>query len=83
MFIVLAVTLLLEHAAEDQIVTTVIQLTLLIYMLSSFVMSVHTVYRVGWFVATANTIGIILGYMVLVAGSLEAVTRFMTSGLLN
>ena len=83
MYIVFAVILLLEQAAEDLMVTMIIQWVLFMYMLASFVMSVHSVYRVGWLVATAKTIGIILSYAALVAGSLEAVTRFMMSGILH
>ncbi|MGI9222057.1 MAG: DUF3667 domain-containing protein [Woeseiaceae bacterium] len=83
LYIVLSVILLAEHAAEDHLVTTLIQQAILIYMLASFVISVHIVYRVGWFAATANAVGLIFGYLVLVAGSLEAVARYMTSGIFN
>lgn len=83
MYLVFAAILLLEHAAENHPVTTLIQQALIVYMLASFVISVHTVYRVGWFVATAKTIGVVLGYLLLVAISLEAVARYMTSGILG
>jgi hypothetical protein len=82
-YIVFALILLLELAAAELMLVMVIQLVLLIYMLTSFVISIHGVYRVVWLVATVKTIGILLGYVALVAGSIEAVTRVVMPGILN
>ena len=79
-YIVLALMLPLEQAANRLMLAMVIQVVLFIYMLASVVISIHHVYRVGWLVATAKAIGILLSYMVLIAGSFEAVTYFMMAG---
>ena len=79
-YIVLALMLPLEQAANELMLAMIIQLVLFIYMLASVVISIHHVYRVGWLVATAKAIGILLGYMVLIAGSFEAVSYFMMLG---
>jgi hypothetical protein len=79
-YIVLALMLPLEQAANELMLAMVIQVVLFIYMLASVVISIHHVYRVGWLVAIAKAIGILLGYMVLIAGSFEAVSYFMMLG---
>ena len=79
-YIVLALMLPLEQAANELMLAMVIQLVLFIYMLASFVISIHHVYFVGWLVATAKAIGILLGYMMLVGGSFKAVSYFMMPG---
>jgi len=79
-YIVFALMLPLEQAANELMLAMVIQLILFIYMMASVVISFHHVYCVGWLVATAKAIGILLGYMVLIAGSFEAVSYFMMLG---
>ena len=79
-YIILALMLPLEQAANELMLAVVIQSVLFIYMLASVVISIHHVYLVGWLVATAKAIGILLGYMVLIAGSFEAVSYFMMLG---
>ena len=79
-YIVLAFMLPLDRAANELMLALVIQSVLFIYMLASFVISIHHVYRAGWLVATAKITGILLGYMALIAGSFEAVSYFMMPG---
>jgi hypothetical protein len=71
-YLVLALMLPLEQAAANSLTAKVIQLLLFIYLLASFVTSLRRVYAVGWPVAAAKALGVLLGYMMLVAGSLEA-----------
>ena len=76
-YIVLALMLPLEEVASRRDPAMVIQSVLFIYLLVSFVVSLHHVYRVGWPVAAGKAIGILLAYMILVAGSFEAVSIVM------
>lgn len=76
-YIVIALMLPLEEPAAGVGLATVIQTVLFVYLLASFVISVQHVYRVGWLVAAGKTTAILLGYMGLVAGSLEAASYFM------
>jgi hypothetical protein len=79
-YIVLGLMLPLERAANELMLAMVIQVVLFFYMLASVVISIHHVYRVGWLVATAKAIGILLGYMALIAGTFETVSYFMMPG---
>jgi hypothetical protein len=77
-YLVLALMLPLEDIASRYWLAMVLQLGLFIYLLTSFVISLRHVYRVGWLMATGKAIGVLLGYMVLVAGSFEAASYFAT-----
>jgi hypothetical protein len=79
-YIVLALMLPLEQAATRLALAMIIQLLLFIYLLASFIVSLHHVYRVGWLAAAGKAFGILLGYMMLVAGSFEAASHFMMPG---
>ncbi len=79
-YIALALMLPLEQVAGRSAAAAVMQLLLLLYLLASFVISLHQVYRVGWLVAAGKAIGILLGYMMLVAGSLEAASHLTMTG---
>jgi hypothetical protein len=76
-YIVFALMLPLEQAAARPGLAMVVQSLLFLYLLASFVASLHHVYRVGWLVAAGKAIGILLGYMILVAGAFEAASRLM------
>jgi hypothetical protein len=83
-YIVLALMLPLEEAATRPGAAMVIQLLLFVYLLASFFLSVRRVYVVGWLAASGKALGILIGYMMLVAGSFEAASHFMmpdTAGL--
>lgn len=75
-YIVLALMLPLEQAAARFGPAMASQLALFVYLLGSFVISLRHVYGAGWLVACGKAIGILLGYMALVAGSFEAVSHF-------
>ena len=76
-YIVIALMLPLEQPVSALGPATVIQFALFMYLFASFVISLQHVYRARWPVAATKAIGILLGYMGLVAGSLEAVSYFM------
>lgn len=79
-YIVLALMLPLEQAAAESRLAMVVQLLLFVYLLSSFVISLHRVYRVSWIAAAGNALGILLAYSALVAGSFEAASYFTMPG---
>ncbi len=70
----------LEEPAAGLGLATVIQGVLFVYLLASFVISVQHVYRVSWLVAAGKATAILLGYIWLVGGSLEAASYFMMPG---
>jgi hypothetical protein len=83
-YIVLALMLPLEESADRLGPATVVQVVLFAYLLASFVASLRHVYRVGWPAAAGKALGVLLVYMVLLAGSFEAashVTNPDTAGL--
>lgn len=71
-YLVLALMLPLEEAAVEFAPATILQVVLFFYLLASFVTSLRRVYQVGWIGAAGKALGVLLGYMMLVAGSLEA-----------
>lgn len=79
-YVILALMLPLEKAANRHGLLLVIQLTLLAYLLAGFVISLHHVYRASWLVTGAKAIGILLGYLSLLAISFEAASHFTTTG---
>jgi len=76
-YIVLALMLPLERAASGSVLAMAAQLILFIYLLAYFVISVHKVYGTSWFVAAGKFLGILIAYMVLIAGSMEALSSLM------
>lgn len=76
-FIVLALMMPFEQAASDSVLALVVQAALFCYLLASFVTSLRKVYETGWLLAAAKAFGILLAYTILVAGSFEAVSRFL------
>lgn len=79
-YIAIALMLPLEEPATGLGLATVIQALLFVYLLASFVISLQHVYHTTWLVAAGKAAGILLGYMGLVAGSLEAASHFMMPG---
>ena len=75
-YVVLAFILPLEQAADRIGLAMVIQLVLFAYLLASFVISLHHVYRAGWLVTFGKAIGILLVYGIMIGGSLEAASYF-------
>ncbi len=71
-YVVLALMFPLDQAANRLGLAMVIQLVLFGYLLVSFVTSLHHVYRASWLVTGGKAIGILLGYMILIAASFEA-----------
>lgn len=79
-YVVLALILPLEQAANRLGLAMVIQAVLFGYLLANFVISLHHVYRASWLVSSGKAIGILLGYMILVAISFEAASHFTRPG---
>lgn len=75
-YLVLALMLPLEESANRFGPATVVQSVLFVYLLGSFVVSLRHVYRVGWPAAAGKALGILLAYMILLAGSFEAASHF-------
>jgi len=76
-YIVIALMLPLEQPVNALGPATAIQFVLFMYLFASFVISLRHVYRASWLVAAGKAVAILLGYMGLVAGSLEAASYFM------
>lgn len=74
-YIVLALMLPLEQAASRFWPAMIAQLVLFAYLLASFVISLHHVYRAGWLVTIGKAVGILLVYMMLLAGTFEVASR--------
>lgn len=79
-YIVIALMLPLDQPMTGLGLATVVQGVLFVYLLASFVISLQHVYRATWLVTAGRATGILLGYMLLVAGSLEAASHFMMPG---
>ncbi len=75
-YVVLALMLPLEQAADRHWLLMVIQFALFGYLLAFFVISLQHVYRASWLVTGGKAVGILLGYLVLVAISFEAASHF-------
>ena len=76
-YIVLALMLPLEEVASTNIVAFIIQFAMLGYLLGAFVVSVQRVYATGWSVAVLKSLAVLVGYTIVVAGSLEFAGNFM------
>lgn len=79
-YVILALMMPLEQAANRLGPAMFIQWLLFAYLLTSFVISLHHVYRTGWLVAAGKAVAVLIGYMILVAGSFEAASRFTMPG---
>jgi len=75
-FVALALMLPLEQAANRLGLAMIIQLVVFGYLLTSFVISLHHVYRARWLVTICKGISILLVYMMVIAGSFEAASHF-------
>jgi len=79
-YIVLALMIPLEQAAIRLWPALLVQLVLLTYLLASFVVSLRRVYCVSWPIAAGKASAVLFGYIVLVAGSFEAVSYLLLPG---
>lgn len=79
-YLVLALILPLEQAADRHWPLMIIQALLFGYVLAGFVLSLHHVYRESWLVTGGKAIGILLGYLILLGGSFQAVSRLKPMG---
>lgn len=75
-YIVLALMLPIEGAAGTQWPALVAQVVLLIYLLVYMIVSLHRVYMTTWIGASARTLAILFGYMILISSLIEATSSF-------
>lgn len=76
-FVVLAVMLPLEELASEHWVPLVAQVMLLIYFIAYFTVSLRRVYRASWPAASLKTFAILMVYLVIVSGMIEASSNFL------
>ena len=78
-YLVLALMLPLEKAAGEHWHLAVVQVLLLIWLLSYLVLSMRRVYLASWVATGYKSFAILLGYLVLIAGAVEAVDTIGTT----
>jgi hypothetical protein len=71
-YVLLAFTIPLEKIAGEHWVPLVAQVLLLCYLLAYIVISVHRVFGTNWLASSLKSMAILLGYMMIVAGVIEA-----------
>jgi len=76
-YLILVFLLPLEDAANRLVWALILQLGLTVYLFAYLLISVRRVYAASWPAAVGKTVGILLAYMVLVAGLSEALS-FLT-----
>ena len=76
-YLILVFLLPLEDAANRLSWALILQLALTVYLFAYLLISIHRVYAGSWPATVGKTVGILLAYIVLVAGLSEAVS-FMT-----
>ena len=74
-YVLLALMLPLEQVAGEHWAPLVVQLVLLAYFVGYFVISVRVVYNASWLIASAKSLAVLFGYMVLVSGVIEATSN--------
>ncbi len=75
-YVVLALMLPMEQVASEHWLPLVVQVSLFAYFLAYLVIAVRRVYDSSWIVASAKSLVILMGYMVLVSGTIEATSNF-------
>lgn len=75
-YIVMTFMLPLEQVANEQWLPMIVQILLLVYFFGYFVISLRRVYGAGWVVATAKSLLVLFGYMMIVSGVIEATSNF-------
>jgi hypothetical protein len=75
-YVVLALMLPLEQVASEHWLPMVIQIVLFAYFLAYFVVALRRVYHSTWIIASAKSLVILIGYMVVVSGAIEATSNF-------
>lgn len=74
-YVVLALMLPLEHVSHWLPIG--VQILLLAYLLSYFVVSMHRVYAVSWLVTIAKSLAILLAYLMLSSGLIETTSSLI------
>lgn len=77
-YVILAVMLPLERAANRNWLALLVQLVLVGYLLGSFVISLHHVYRASWWLSAGKALGIWTAYVIVIAATWEAASHLPT-----
>ncbi len=76
-YLVLALMLPLEDAANNHVGLMIAQFVLLTYFLAYFVIAVQRVYGSSWLVAAMKSAAVLFGYMIVVSVAIESTSSFL------
>ena len=76
-YVVLAFMLPMEQIASEHWLPMVAQVALLAYFVAYFTISLHRVYRSGWLAASLKSFAILIAYLGIVGGLIEASSNFL------
>ncbi len=74
-YVLLALMMLLEKVASEHWLPLVAQIILLCYFLGYFAISLRRVYGGSWIVASAKSLAILFGYLIVISGVIEATSN--------
>jgi len=74
-YVLLALMMPLEKVASEHWLPLVAQTILLCYFLGYFAVSLRRVYSASWIVASAKSLAILFGYLVVISGVIEATSN--------
>lgn len=75
MFIVFAIMLSIEVAADQYLAIMLIQFVLLIYMVAYFVIALRVVYQQSWLKSSFKFLALILIYLAIIGGTIEGASQ--------
>ena len=71
MFIVFAITMSIENAADRYIAVILLQLLLLLYVIVYFVIALHTAYRESWLKSVLKFLALLVIFLPILSGAIE------------
>jgi hypothetical protein len=71
MFIVFAITMSIENAADRYIAVILLQLLLLLYVIVYFVIALHTTYRESWLKSVLKFLALLVIFLPILGGAIE------------
>ena len=75
MFIVFAIMLSIEVAADQYLAVMLLQFVLLIYMVAYFVIALRVVYQQSWLKSVFKFLAIILIFLAIIGGAIEGASQ--------
>lgn len=79
-YVVLALMLPFENLANEHVGLMILQLLFFAYFIVYFVVAMKRVYASGWVVATAKSVAVLFGYMIVVSVAIENMSSFLIIG---